>query len=310
LSDETSLDDLFKAILGADAATDELGTFSTAGKRATLAETVAKTADDVTAAAVAKQVPVDNHVVPFEPVALPAEIAAWTRAASERRRATDAAASGTGKRRFGPRARNAEAPRTATGANQSKTVASRLLFVALSTGSAAVVGLVLWSASRPLPLAALTNALVETVSVPSSPAAAAEVPAVVPAVPMAVAEVSLPTAATLADTDAASRVGEPSTAAAVDSEPRTEPALTREPMLLSSTTPVYPEHARRKGSGDKVDLNVMIDKAGKVVRAAVVTGPPHLRAAAISTVLQWRYEPASMNGAPVATRHRVRVSFE
>ena len=81
-------------------------------------------------------------------------------------------------------------------------------------------------------------------------------------------------------------------------------------MLVSSVRPVYPEYARRSGSLGDVELDVTIDATGRVTRATAVSGPSVLRSAAQSAVLQWRYQPASVNGAPVVSRRRVRVSFQ
>jgi protein TonB len=81
-------------------------------------------------------------------------------------------------------------------------------------------------------------------------------------------------------------------------------------VLISSVRPVYPEVARRTGSLGDVELELSIDATGRVTRAVAVLGPVVLRAAAVSAVLQWRYQPAAVNGTPVVSRRRVRVSFQ
>lgn len=62
-------------------------------------------------------------------------------------------------------------------------------------------------------------------------------------------------------------------------------------------------------SGD-VDIDIEIDVDGRVSSAVPVAGPMVLRAAALSAVRQWRYEPATTDGIAIAERRRVRVSFQ
>lgn len=81
-------------------------------------------------------------------------------------------------------------------------------------------------------------------------------------------------------------------------------------MLVSSTRPLYPEYARRTGTLGDVELEITIDETGRVTRAVPVAGPAVLRSSAVAAVQQWRYQPASVNGAPVSSRRRVRVSFK
>ena len=85
--------------------------------------------------------------------------------------------------------------------------------------------------------------------------------------------------------------------------------VTREAILLSRVTPVYPEQARRLGTTGDVDLDIEIDATGRVVRASPVSGPRPLRDAAEAAVMQWRYQPQLTDGAAVPSRRRVRVSF-
>ncbi|MFN7982549.1 MAG: energy transducer TonB [Vicinamibacterales bacterium] len=83
----------------------------------------------------------------------------------------------------------------------------------------------------------------------------------------------------------------------------------REPVLVSSTRPVYPEYARRTGTLGDVELDITIDENGRVTRAVPVSGPTVLRSSAVAAVQQWKYQPAAVNGAPVSSRRRVRVTF-
>ena len=83
-----------------------------------------------------------------------------------------------------------------------------------------------------------------------------------------------------------------------------------EPALLSSVPPVYPKSVRPGTTLGSVELDLTIDVWGRVVGASVTSGPPSLGDAAVAAVLQWRYQPAMANGEPVASRQRVRMSFE
>ena len=58
-----------------------------------------------------------------------------------------------------------------------------------------------------------------------------------------------------------------------------------------------------------VELEILIDASGKVVRARVIRSIPLLDAAAIQTVYQWVFEPALKNGRPVATLASAPVGF-
>lgn len=127
---------------------------------------------------------------------------------------------------------------------------------------------------------------------------------------------STPAPATVSATEpapaTAAPVPSPALPAGVAATPATVPGgrVTREAILVSRVPPVYPELARRLGTTGEVELDVEIDPAGRVVRAAPVSGPRTLRDAAESAVLQWRYQPQLTDGAAVASRRRVRVSFK
>ena len=86
--------------------------------------------------------------------------------------------------------------------------------------------------------------------------------------------------------------------------------VTSEPVLLSSVAPVYPLSARQAAVVGNVEMDLTIDVWGRVVSAEVTSGPSSLRDAAVAAVLQWQYQPAMANGAPVTSRQRVRMSFE
>ena len=85
------------------------------------------------------------------------------------------------------------------------------------------------------------------------------------------------------------------------------------PRLVRSPKPEYPRAARRAQFEGRVVLEVLIDQAGDVARAAVVrtSGREDCDAAALETIIDsWRFTPAKINGIPVPWRERVAVSFE
>jgi TonB family protein len=68
------------------------------------------------------------------------------------------------------------------------------------------------------------------------------------------------------------------------------------PVPVAVTAPTYPATARESGV---VVLEVRLDSAGQIVGSSVVRSAPAFDAAAQSAVRQWRFRPASSNGAPV-----------
>jgi TonB family protein len=86
-------------------------------------------------------------------------------------------------------------------------------------------------------------------------------------------------------------------------------AASRAAILVSRVEPQYPTTPIDSVVGSDVELDIDIDKNGRVSRALVVSGPGMLRDAAQAAVLQWRYQPALRNGVPAPSRRRVRVSF-
>jgi protein TonB len=80
-------------------------------------------------------------------------------------------------------------------------------------------------------------------------------------------------------------------------------------VLLSKVLPSYPEFARRANLVGKVDLDIEIDRDGKVVKATPVSGPPVFHAAAVAAVRKWRFKPATINGNRVPSEGKVSVLF-
>jgi general secretion pathway protein A len=81
------------------------------------------------------------------------------------------------------------------------------------------------------------------------------------------------------------------------------------PKLVSSPSPVYPPNALRERVQGIVVLDVLIDETGKVADMKVVSGPAALRQAAIDALRTWKYEPARLNGQPIAAHTQVNINF-
>lgn len=79
--------------------------------------------------------------------------------------------------------------------------------------------------------------------------------------------------------------------------------------LVSRVNPVYPPFARQLGVSGTVIMEVRIEKDGSVGTVRVTAGAMQLRQAAIEAVKQWKYKPASLNGAPIESTAEVKVNF-
>ncbi len=82
------------------------------------------------------------------------------------------------------------------------------------------------------------------------------------------------------------------------------------PKRVYSPDPHYPEEARHARVQGVVILQTVIDKAGQVTDVKVLKGlPSGLTEAAVEAVSKWRFEPATLEGKPVAVFYLVTVSF-
>ena len=97
--------------------------------------------------------------------------------------------------------------------------------------------------------------------------------------------------------------------------PRAAPKVVRvgghvkAPRLTYSVNPVYPPLAREARAWGTVVIEALIDEHGNVVQARVVSGHPLLIDAALKAVLQWKYEPTTLNGQSVSVELQVQVHF-
>ena len=83
----------------------------------------------------------------------------------------------------------------------------------------------------------------------------------------------------------------------------------RAPRQTYSVDPVYPPLARQVRDEGTVVVDAVIDEHGNVVQARVLSGNALLVDAALKAVLQWKFEPTTLNGHPVSVELQVQVHF-
>jgi TonB family protein len=82
------------------------------------------------------------------------------------------------------------------------------------------------------------------------------------------------------------------------------------PAVTHRLLPVYTEAARRARIEGAVILQLVIDTEGSVQEMTVLRGLPlGLTEAAVTAVEQWRFEPSTLSGRPVAVRYTLTVWF-
>ena len=73
--------------------------------------------------------------------------------------------------------------------------------------------------------------------------------------------------------------------------------------------PEYPESARTTGQEAKVVLKIVVELDGHVGRVQVLKGEEPFVSAALAVVKSWKYEPATLEGAPLAVFKIVNITF-
>ena len=84
----------------------------------------------------------------------------------------------------------------------------------------------------------------------------------------------------------------------------------KQARLLSSAAPIYPQLARSQRVAGDVKIDALIDVNGRVTATKVVSGPALLHQSAIDAVRQWKYQPATLNGKPMAMHLTITVQFK
>jgi len=80
-------------------------------------------------------------------------------------------------------------------------------------------------------------------------------------------------------------------------------------QLISSVPPVYPQLARSQRVSGDVKIDALIDENGRVTGMKVVGGPVLLHQAAMDSLRQWKYKPATLDGKAVSMHLVVTVQF-
>jgi len=80
-------------------------------------------------------------------------------------------------------------------------------------------------------------------------------------------------------------------------------------ILIHRVDPVYPPGARSNNVEGVVVVHLFLDKQGSPKKADVVSGDPMLTQAALDSVRQWRYKPATLGGVAVESDPTVNVIF-
>lgn len=79
--------------------------------------------------------------------------------------------------------------------------------------------------------------------------------------------------------------------------------------MISHVAPVYPILAKDQHVSGDVLIDALIDANGRVTTMNVISGPTLLHQAAKDALRQWKYQPASLDGKPVAVHLTVTVQF-
>lgn len=78
---------------------------------------------------------------------------------------------------------------------------------------------------------------------------------------------------------------------------------------ISLPRPAYPAIARAARVSGSVSVQVTIDEQGSVISASAVSGPPLLRASAVSAARQARFSPTRLSGEPVKVKGTIIYNF-
>jgi len=81
------------------------------------------------------------------------------------------------------------------------------------------------------------------------------------------------------------------------------------PRQTYSVEPEYPSIALQTHIHGTVVVDAIIDERGNVVQAKAIGGHPLLIPPALRAVLQWKYEPTSLDGRPISVELEVLVNF-
>ena len=81
------------------------------------------------------------------------------------------------------------------------------------------------------------------------------------------------------------------------------------PKRIKMTSPQYPKEAYAEKIEGTVVVEILIDARGRVHARRILASIPALDAAAVETVKQWVFSPATRKGRPVATIAHAPITF-
>jgi TonB family protein len=83
------------------------------------------------------------------------------------------------------------------------------------------------------------------------------------------------------------------------------------PQLIKSTSPIYPDAARKEGREGKVVVKTVIDEQGNVTEPTVEGSSGHqdIDQSALDTVSAWKFRPATLEGKPVTVHYTLTINF-
>jgi periplasmic protein TonB len=83
------------------------------------------------------------------------------------------------------------------------------------------------------------------------------------------------------------------------------------PNKISAPPPQYTEIARKARIQGVVIVEAIIDKEGNVTNVKVLKGlPMGLDQSAVDAVKEWKFQPATLNGKPVAVIYNLTINFQ
>jgi periplasmic protein TonB len=86
----------------------------------------------------------------------------------------------------------------------------------------------------------------------------------------------------------------------------------KHPKPLQTVEPIYPPEEKENKVEGAVICEVVINEQGKVESATVQksSGSANLDQAAIDAIEKWTFEPATLDGKPVAVFYHLAINFE
>lgn len=120
------------------------------------------------------------------------------------------------------------------------------------------------------------------------------------------------TQARLAQQQQTEAARQPATSAAPATAAATSSAATHGPVLVRNVSPRYPVTAVRANQEGWVEVSFTITPDGNVDDVKVVDAEPRhvFDRAAVEAVSRWKYQPATQDGAPVASQDKRRIVFK